>query len=203
MNKNWLKQLACDVEAKHGKEKRDLIFGNIDDLQDNPKFLSAWFENLTTEMDNLDDKEFLQKMMAERSPCRGDDAGNGKIIKDLHEKSGSLAEFVDNFRDYFTKKFGEIDKLELRGDVLYMIKPLGGSTDTGSSGKGCHCWLAKHANRAVSDIFCHCCTIGHTGGMFVAAFGDDVRLEHVESIISGGKECTMAVHLPKTKSPGI
>ena len=91
----------------------------------------------------------------------------------------------------------DTDVMELRGNVLYMTKPLGDCTDTGSCGKGCHCWLAMHTNKAVSDIFCHCCTIGHTGRPFQIAFGDDIKMELIESIICGGKACVMTVHLPK------
>jgi hypothetical protein len=56
--------------------------------------------------------------------------------------------------------------------------------------------IAMHTNKAVSDIFCHCCTIGHTGRPFQVAFGDDIEMELIESIICGGKACVMAVHLP-------
>ena len=87
--------------------------------------------------------------------------------------------------------------MELRGNVLYMTKPQGECADTGSCGKGCHCWLAIHANKVVSDIFCHCCTIGHTGRAFKVACGDDIKMEFVESIICGGKECIMTVYLPE------
>jgi len=94
-------------------------------------------------------------------------------------------------------KYGDTDIMELKGSVLYMTKPLGSSTDTGKCGKGCHCWLAMHTNKAVSDIFCYCCTIGHTGRPFQVVFGDDIQLEFVESIVCGGMACVVAVHLPE------
>jgi hypothetical protein len=33
--------------------------------------------------------------------------------------------------------------------------------------------------------------------MFKVAFGDNIEMEFIESIICGGKECTMAVNLPE------
>ena len=63
MDKNWISKLAGEIEARHGKEARDKIFGDIDSVENNPLSLSAWFDNFTTGMDKLDDKEFLQQMM--------------------------------------------------------------------------------------------------------------------------------------------
>ena len=70
--------------------------------------------------------------------------------------------------------------MELRGNVLHMTKPSGDFSDT----KGC-------------DKGCHCCTIGHTGRPFKVAFGKSIKMELIESIVCGGKACTMAVHLPE------
>ena len=198
MDKKWILQLADDVEARHGKEARDRVFGDIDIIQGTPESLSAWFDNFATGMDALDDKEFLRKMMADRCPCGGDYEEDGAAMKNSYDKSGTLEEFVDSHRKWLCEKHnGDIDEMELRGNVLYMTKPLGGCEDTGSCGKGCHCWLAMRANNAVSDIFCHCCTIGHTGRPFQVAFGNDIKMEFVESIVCGGKRCTMAIHLPE------
>ena len=109
-----------------------------------------------------------------------------------------MTEFVDLHRKWLYEKYdGDIDVMELRGNVLYMTKPMGGYSDTGRCGAGCHCWLAMHTDKAVSDTFCHCCTIGHTGRPFQVAFGDSIPMKFIESIICGGKGCTVAIHLPK------
>jgi len=197
MNKQWISQLANDVEAKYGKESRDRIFGDIDRMVNKPECLSAWFGKFTSGLDELNDKAFLQQMMAGRCPCGGDYEKDGKAMKDFYDKSDTLVEFVDAHRKWLHDKYGDIDTMELCGNVLYMTKSLGGCTDTGSCGKGCHCWLAKHTDNAVSDIFCYCCTIGHTGRPFQVAFGDDIKMELVESIVCGGNKCIMAIHLPE------
>jgi hypothetical protein len=201
VNREWLLQLASDIEERHGKEVRDRILGDIDGVGSDPKSISAWFENFTTGMDELDDKGFLQRMMADRCPCGGDYEKDGKAMKDIYEKSDTLVEFVDTLRKWLLDKYGDTDKMALRGNVLYMTKPLGESTGTGRCGRGCHCWLAMHTDKTVSDIFCHCCTIGHTGRPFQVAFGNDIKMEFIESIICGGRECTMTVHLPEKHKP--
>jgi len=197
MNKTWLVRLANDIEERFGKEKRNQIFGDISAIKIEQEFLAGWFEKFTSGMDELDDKEFLRQMMVKRCPCGGGDAQNGQKMKEFYDNSETLVEFVDQFREWLHKKYrGDIDKMELRGNILYMIKHPVKSKKAGSCGKGCHCSLAKYTEKVVSDIFCHCCTIGHTGGMFKAAFGADIKMEFIESIICGGNECTMAIHLP-------
>ena len=195
MDKNWLSELAADIEMKHGKEARDKIFGDIDSIEDTPEALAAWFDNFTTGMDELNDKEFLQQMMIRYCPCGWGELETkqqGKILKEQYDRSESLEEFLE-----FLETCDFIgDILEPCGNILYLIKPMPEEMDVGTYGKGCHCYLARNTKKIVSDIFCYCCTIAHTGNMFKAAFGDDIKMEFIESIICGGKSCTMAVYLP-------
>lgn len=197
MDKQWLSCLASDITERYGKEAGTRIFGDIDSVEHVPEYLSAWFENFTTGLDELNDKEFLQKMMANRCPCGDDYVKDGQATKEIYDKSGTLTEFADTLRKWLLDKYGDADKMELRGNVLYMTKPLGASKDTGICGRGCHCWLAMHTDKTVSDTFCYCCTIGYTGRPFQVAFSDEIKMELIESIICGGKSCVMTVHLPE------
>lgn len=199
MDKEWISQLASDIKEKYGKETCDKIFGDIDGIKDDHESLSTWFGNFTSAMDELDDKEFLQQMMVKHCPCGGNNVELGKVIKEFYDNSNTLEEFVNSLYKWLYEKYnGDVDAMELRrGNVLYLIKPLKVSKNAGRFGKGCHCSLAMYTEKTVSDIFCYCCTIGHTGKMFKIAFGDEIKIEFIESIITGGKECTMAVHLPE------
>jgi len=200
MNKKWLARLADAIEKRHGKEARDKIFGDIDGVGKDRASVSAWFERFTSGMDGLNDKEFLASMMAGHCPCGGNAEKEGKIIKELYDKSKSLEEFVDLFGKKEHEKWkGREDTVELRGNVLYMTKKPQKSQSVGKCGKGCHCALARQTDKYISDIFCHCCTVGHTGKPFKAAFGDDTKLEFIDSLIIGGKGCTMAIYLPEKK----
>ena len=200
MNKKWISKLACDIEAKYGKKESSKIFGNIDLIKSNPNYLSIWFDKFTSGMDKLNDKKYLRQMMIKNCPCGRGDLVNGKKMKEIYEKSYNIEDFVNSFYKYLHKKYnGDVDKMELHGNVLYMIKPLKISKNAGKCGKGCHCSLAKYTEKNVSDIFCYCCTIGHTGKMFKIAFGENIKIEFIESIICGGKECKMAIYLPEKK----
>jgi hypothetical protein len=197
MNKKWLTRLAGDIEAKYGSDTYKRIFGDINGLENSPESISAWFEKFTKGLDELNDKKYLQQLLASRCPCGGDYEKDGIAIKDLYMNSTKLDEFCKSLKNFYMQKYdGESDEIELLDNVMYLTKPLSHSSEQGSCGKGCHCWLVMHTNKAVSDIFCHCCTIGHTGRPFRVAFGEDIKMELVESIICGGKACVMAVHLP-------
>jgi len=197
MNKSCLIRLAKDIEAKHGKAARDRIFGDINDRGGDSATVARWFENFTSGMDELDDKEFLTALMVKHCPCGGDASKDGEIIKGFYDKSKSLEEFVSLLDEWQHKRWkGREDTTELRGNVLYMTKKPVKSSKAGKCGKGCHCVLARHTDNYVSDIFCYCCTIGHTGKPFQVAFGEDIKLEFIDSLIIGGKGCTMAIYLP-------
>ena len=121
MDKKWILTLAGDIEAKYGKETRDRLFGNIDGIQSTPASIAAWFANFTAGMDDLDDKAYLQNMMAYRCPCGGDNQVDGKAIRALYDKSETLDEFVELLKErnpYPTNG----DLMELRGNVLTMTK---------------------------------------------------------------------------------
>ena len=143
-------------------------------------------------MDELDDKVFLQKMMTDRCPRGGDEAWKkqySETIKNNYDKSTSLEDFVASM------DFG--DEKELRGNVLILTKYPENQIDSGLCGMGYHCWLAHHADKYISDIYCYCCTVGHTGKPFQMAFGADTKVEFIDSLIIGGKGCIVAIHLPE------
>ena len=135
-------------------------------------------------------------MMVKHCPCGGGYEERGALYKELYDKSKSLEEFIKLLEKTW-HEWGGGDKIELRGNVMYLTKHLSDDEDTGSCGKGCHCFLAKYTDKLVSDIFCWCCTIGHTGREFQHAFGQDIKMEFIESVICGGKGCTMTVYLPE------
>ena len=198
MRIHWLSQLANDIEAKYGREARDKIFGDIDALKDSHKCLSPWFDNFIRGMDELDDKAYLQDMMARLCPCGPGKTNMPKIVKFIkksYEESETLTEFVAKLE----KDGRTSDNFELHGNVLYLIKNLRNQKNAGLCGKGCHCGLAKYTDKYISDIFCYCCTVGHDGKPFKMALGDDLKVEFAYSLINGGKACASAIYLPEKK----
>jgi len=88
MNKQWISCLADGIEKKHGKETRSRIFGDINSMANTSEYLSAWFENFTNGLDGLNDKEFLQQMMASHH----DDISSTNIVTVIIVGSNMLAD---------------------------------------------------------------------------------------------------------------
>jgi hypothetical protein len=192
MNKACLKQLASDIKEKYGNEISDSIFGDINEIDNGHKAIASWFSNFVKSLDNLDDKEFVKKMLTDRSPCIWKEGERVEIIRKSYEESQSFEEFASLLGE---RSVG--DRVEFNDNVLYLIKNPVDKKDIGSCGKGCHCALACHTEEYISDIFCHCCTVGFCGRPFRKVFGDDIRVEFIESFITNGNPCKTAIYVPK------
>ncbi|MCL2050822.1 MAG: hypothetical protein FWG91_03680 [Lachnospiraceae bacterium] len=194
MNKEQLKKIAADIEAKHGADARERIFGNLDKLTDDDDSVCNFFHRFIEGMDELNDSGFLMAVMAKNCPCSHSDFEI--IIKEIYDESKTLFEFAQRLER------GNLieDVVSLEGNILFLTKhpfeKYGQHNHRGLFIKGCHCGLASRAKKEISNIFCHCCTVGFYGKMFGNALGTDVKVEFIESIISGGASCKAAIHLP-------
>jgi len=200
MNKQWISSLTGDIEAKYGKPMCEKMFGDTDKIKNDYDSLTAWFNNFIVAMDNLGESDYMKTLMASHCPCRYADAEED--IKKVYEESETLEEFVAQLdcNGIFQ------DNVELRGNVLYATKltwsksrellGLCGHNHKGCYAESCHCFLASHINKPISNIFCHCCTVGYYSKMFRNALGFDVKVDFIGSVISGGEGCTAAIHLP-------
>lgn len=191
----WLEELAEAVEARHGMEACDKIFGDISGLTPDHEILAEWFGKFNLALDELDDKEFLTTAIAGLCPCRSPEIEEN--IRKNYEESKDLREFVDRLdKDGLFE-----DKVSLDGNVLLATKhpfsKYGTHGHNGPYATTCHCYIGNHAEKPVSDIYCHCCTVGYYGKMFKNALNKDVKVKLVESVLSGGKNCTAAIFLPE------
>lgn len=195
MNKEWLKKLASDVEAEYGTEARDNVFGDLDRVGEDSESIKGWFRNFIKTIDELDNKDFFAGMFARRCPCDFPDAESD--IKKLYEEAETLEEFAAHLDE--NGIFSDV--IELHGNVLYATKQpfsvYGKHEHTGPFSKACHCALASYTDEPISDVFCHCCTVGYYGNMFKKALSLDLQVEFIDSVISGGKGCTTAIYLPE------
>ena len=199
MNKKWILELADSIEVKYGEETRDRIFGDIESINYNSNSLSDWFKNLIDGLDKLNDREYLISIMVENCPCYYKEAEDD--IRQIYSEAKSLEEFVKRLDE--NGIFNDV--IELRGNVMYATKQLwsnvceqfgGKHYHDGLFSKSCHCFLASCSKEPISDIFCHCCTVGYYSKMFKNALGIDVKVEFVDSVLIGGNGCTAAIYLP-------
>lgn len=192
---DWLEKLAEAIEAKYGKESRDRIFGDTSCLTLDHEPLAEWFEKFNLGLDELDDKDFLTTTIAGLCPCRCPEIEVN--IRKNYEESKNLREFVDRIdKDGLFE-----DKVSLDGNVLFATKhpfsKYGERNHNGPYATTCHCYIGNHSEKPISDIYCHCCTVGYYGKMFKNALNKDIKVKLVESVLSGGKNCTAAIFLPE------
>ena len=193
MDKNWISRLANDIERKHGKEMRDHIFGDFENIKNTHKPTAAWFANFTKGLDELNDRKFAIEVLIKQCPCTWKEAEREKSIRESYEKSNSFEEFV-----LLCDKTGVVSQIiEYEDNIIYLLKKPRNKKTAGKCGKGCHCSLASHTEVYASDLFCHCCTVGFDGRPFRKVFGDDIRIEFIESFITNGNPCKTAVYIPK------
>jgi hypothetical protein len=146
-------------------------------------------------MDNLNDKDFLTSILAEHCPCGHPEFE--KIIRKIYDESKNLEEFADRLAK------GNLieDEVRLEGDALILTKKpfsiYGEHSHKEPYSTACHCELGSCTGKLISDIFCHCCTVGFYGKMFSNALGKKIKVEFMDSVITSGKGCTAAVYLPR------
>lgn len=58
----------------------------------------------------------------------------------------------------------------------------------------CYCGLAKN-NAAMPGEYCHC-SEGWFGGLFAAVLQQNIRVEKIETILTGARQCTFKIYLP-------
>ena len=61
----------------------------------------------------------------------------------------------------------------------------------------CMCELAESIPKGLSPTFCNC-SAGYIGEMFKRYLGKAVRVEVLETLISGGSECRFRIEIPRT-----
>jgi hypothetical protein len=198
--RKWLEGIASDIEAKYGSEASNRILGDFQNIEEDHDSLKKWFGQFIDGMDKLNDKSFLANVMAARCPCgHSEDGGVEDNIRKNYHESNSLEEFVKRLDNDGLFE----DTISLDGNVLIATKKPFSKYGTHDHAEpysaSCHCNLASRTCGPISDIFCHCCTVGFYGKMFKNALGKDVKVEFRDSVISGGKGCTAAIYLPEEK----
>jgi len=196
MKIDWLSRLALEIGRPNGDSAQAGLLQGLEDVADDDHdAICVWFHSLIEKADALDDRPLAASLFADHCPCISPEIEDnvGKNFRD----AADLPDFVARLND--DGLFSDVIRLE--GNVLIATKQpwerYGMHDHDGCFSKACHCWLASHARAPISDLFCHCCTVGYYGKMFKSALGVDIRVELIESVISGGKGCTAAIYLPE------
>ncbi len=142
-----------------------------------PEQKADWYRVAIQQMDKLLDKTTrirVREMCAcSLTPFRL------RPMKRLHDANPNLDDFL-----------AAVQKSQLMGAE---VKCRGNKVHIRFGTSSCVCHAIRASKEPVSITYCHCCK-GHLMGLLAAAFGEPVKMDIVETHISGGKDCCFVFH---------
>jgi predicted hydrocarbon binding protein len=181
-----------------GKKVRDEVMEGSDLLTSSTEShdFAEWVKGAMIRLDEVVDQGTRERIM--RDCGRQCSLEYKEIIQSVKERRKKY-ERLDDFLDSEIETHFPGMRLEREGDVLYQIY------DPASFDKPlrCYCNILRSlsSNEMVSLTYCHC-SEGFIKSYWEQVLDRDVRVEILESVISGGKECKFAIHLPEDAGEG-
>jgi len=152
---------------------------------------AEWVKGAMQRLDGLVDETTRNRIMQHCGQnCSQEYQEVIQFAKDrfLHSKS------LDDFLESEPQKNFPGTRLWREGNVLYQVY------DPASFVKPirCYCYLLRDlpAGERISLTYCHC-SEGFIKSYWEEVLGKPIRVEILESVISGGKECRFAIYIPK------
>ncbi|WXG46884.1 MAG: DUF6144 family protein [Candidatus Atabeyarchaeum deiterrae] len=188
---DMIKEIAGNLEHFAGTEvKKKVLEGSEKITASTSKDkIAGWVKSAMERMDSLVDEKTRIKVM---EACGANCAMQNKAViqraKTRRKKSSSLDEFLEAEQ----KKPMTGTKLTKDGDVLYWyFMPQSFKTPM-----RCFCGLLRGlpANETVSRSYCQC-SRGFVKKYWESVLERPVRVEIMQSAVSGGKECKFAIHI--------
>ena len=145
------------------------------------EFTQAWAKTFFDLLDsNVDEPTRMELMHANGRACyqRGT---KGRTIQPV-----SLEEFVLNLQKHFGKENCRRD-----GNTVYLGFGNAASGDKSAAGK-CFCPMVEGGPAELSATYCEC-SVGYVLEMFRVNTAKNVRVELMESVKRGGKQCRFKV----------
>jgi hypothetical protein len=137
-----------------------------------PEQKADWYRGAVERMDRLLDRQ-TRIRVRERCACSLTPF-RLKPMKRMHDANPKLDVFL-----------AAVQKSGLMGTE---VKRRGNKVHIRFGTSWCVCHAIRASKEPVSITYCHCCK-GHLMGLLEAAFGEPVKMDVIETHISGGKDC--------------
>ena len=148
-----------------------------------------WLQGAIERFDNLVDETTRITIMEQ---CGYNCAKINKNAIERMRKKREKFQTLDEFLEFEIKNPSKIQRIERDGDRIIQVY----SPKNFGKGWRCFCGLWRHFpdNEKTSSTWCHCSKafVEKTWEMYV---GKPVRVELLQSSISGAKECKFEIHL--------
>jgi len=223
--RNWQEKLSRAVESAAGKEIRDLVLQGGEGLTQETgttEKITWTCGALDLLAENTD--EGTQREILTSCACRYP-VEDLQDVKEAYQSSGNLDLAVEMLQVKFERFMRET--LELEEELIAKINSLGWGLAGRRDGNSiiatkipksgflvdyfnetdpeekrrtyCHCPRVRDGvglEPALPEVYCYC-GAGFYQGIWEEILGESVRVEVLESVMSGGDTCKVAIHLPR------
>lgn len=172
--------LAEQLDVHVGPELRTEIMQGSDaaEAPAGPAKQAKWMKSAMDRLDALVDEPMRIKVMEE---CGRHCAWKGRAekIRTFRAKSKTMDEFCAKLKAFLEPGNG----IDWNGLTIYASYPK------------CYCGRVSATKEPISITHCHCGK-GYWMAMFEYALGKPIRVDLLETVISGGDKCRFAIHVP-------
>ena len=172
-----LVKLAENVGCIAGENVKDEVMKGSDAITSKTSQgkKAKWVKGAMERLNSLVDQETGNEIMGN---CSCETEGKIKKAKSLYSNSID----IDDFLSKLSKARIVGTRLAREGDIIYVFYDR------------CYCGLVKATKEKIPVTYCQC-SRGYTQKVFEGIFERSLRVDLLQSIINGDKECKFAVYL--------
>lgn len=188
-----VKELGMSVGRYAGDGVRRAVMEGSEELESSSKGekFAEWVREAMTKLDDLVDQSTRDRIM--QNCGRNCSLEYGEVIQCARERFRQRRN-LDDYLNSEMRMHRQRIRLKREGDILYQVY----EPRSGAKGARCFCSLLRNLpqDQSISLTYCHC-SKGFVRNYWEQVFGKPVKVEILESVISGGKECRFAIYLPE------
>ncbi len=198
-------QTACRIVTEFGVNVRRYAGERVEEevMEGSERLVSSstdreftqWMREAVGRLDGLVDETTRNRIMRHCGHnCSQEYQEVIQFAKDRFQQSGDLNEFLESE----SRRRFPGTRLWREGDVIYQVYEPGSFVEP----MRCYCCILRNlpSDERISMTYCRC-SEGFLKSYWEEVLGRPVRVEILESVVSGGKQCRFAIHLPTVEEP--
>lgn len=196
-----MKKWAAQID-RHAPGQGDSVISGYDRIPDKQEEYAVWSEAAMERLETVvPDQPAREEIMQARACVFTEEFGTEPI--DALAKLYAETKSVDRVLEAMCTDQAKFSHPYREGNVIYEIRDprdpeafAKATTPYEKQMAACFCPLMRATKNVVSKEYCHC-SAGWYKGIYEGIFKTTVRVEVLEAIISGDKNCKFAIHLPE------
>ena len=185
-----IEEIAKNVSLLAGEDVRKKFMEGSETIEKaSSEHVALWVKGAINRLDGLVKPETRNEIMVR---CGHNCAQAHKSTIKNARKKRQKYRFLDDFLAAEEKRAGKASRIERKGNMVYHYF----TPSSFGQGVRCFCGLLKALpnDQTVSRTYCQC-SRGFVEEIWETYLGKRPKVEIIESVVSGAKECKFAVHL--------